>query len=104
MSAYKAALHASDTDAAMPLYMTDGVFMTLGNQSALGTAAGAAGLRGGVRRHCAARGVHRGRAGAGGAGPGVRPHHGELKSALPMLPAHAALPAEHDPYAHKTGV
>ena len=27
MSAYKAALHASDTDAAMPLYMTDGVFI-----------------------------------------------------------------------------
>ena len=39
MSAYEAALNASSTEAAMPLYAEDGVFMAPNNQSAVGKAA-----------------------------------------------------------------
>jgi uncharacterized protein (TIGR02246 family) len=39
MSSYEAALNASSTDAAMPLYAEDGVFMAPNNQSAVGKAA-----------------------------------------------------------------
>jgi uncharacterized protein (TIGR02246 family) len=39
MSSYEAALNASDTQAAMPLYTEDGVFMAPNNQSAVGKAA-----------------------------------------------------------------
>jgi uncharacterized protein (TIGR02246 family) len=39
MSAYEAALNASSTDAAMPLYTEDGVFMAPNNQSAVGKVA-----------------------------------------------------------------
>jgi uncharacterized protein (TIGR02246 family) len=36
MSSYEAALNASSTEAAMPLYTEDGVFMAPNNQSAVG--------------------------------------------------------------------
>ena len=39
MSSYEAALNASSTEAAMPLYTQDGVFMAPNNQSAIGKAA-----------------------------------------------------------------
>jgi hypothetical protein len=39
MSAYEAALNASDTEAVMPLYADDGVFMPQNSQSAVGKAA-----------------------------------------------------------------
>ena len=39
MSSYEAALNASNTDAVMPLYAEDGVFMAPNNQSAVGKAA-----------------------------------------------------------------
>jgi uncharacterized protein (TIGR02246 family) len=39
MSSYEAALNASSTEAAMPLYTQDGVFMAPNNQSAVGKAA-----------------------------------------------------------------
>ena len=39
MSSYEAALNASSTEAAMPLYTPDGVFMAPNNQSAVGKAA-----------------------------------------------------------------
>jgi uncharacterized protein (TIGR02246 family) len=39
MSSYEAALNASSTEAAMPLYTEDGVFMAPNNQSAVGKAA-----------------------------------------------------------------
>ena len=39
MSSYEAALNASNTDAVMPLYVEDGVFMAPNNQSAVGKAA-----------------------------------------------------------------
>jgi uncharacterized protein (TIGR02246 family) len=39
MAAYEVALNASDTQAVMPLYADDGVFMAPNNQSAIGTAA-----------------------------------------------------------------
>jgi uncharacterized protein (TIGR02246 family) len=39
MAAYEAALNASDTQAVMPLYAEDGVFMAPNNQSAIGRAA-----------------------------------------------------------------
>jgi uncharacterized protein (TIGR02246 family) len=39
MSSYEAALNASDTQGAMPLYAEDGVFMAPNNQSAVGKAA-----------------------------------------------------------------
>ena len=39
MAAYEAALNASDTQAVMPLYAEDGVFMAPNNQSAIGKAA-----------------------------------------------------------------
>jgi uncharacterized protein (TIGR02246 family) len=39
MSSYEAALNASSTQAAMPLYTEDGVFMAPNNQSAVGQAA-----------------------------------------------------------------
>jgi uncharacterized protein (TIGR02246 family) len=39
MSSYEAALNASSTEAAMPLYTHDGVFMAPNNQSAIGKAA-----------------------------------------------------------------
>ena len=39
MSSYEAALNASSTEAAMPLYTEDGVFMAPNNQSAIGKAA-----------------------------------------------------------------
>jgi len=39
MSSYEAALTASNTDAVMPLYAEDGVFMAPNNQSAVGKAA-----------------------------------------------------------------
>jgi uncharacterized protein (TIGR02246 family) len=38
MSSYEAALNGSSTDAAMPLYAEDGVFMAPNNQSAVGKA------------------------------------------------------------------
>jgi uncharacterized protein (TIGR02246 family) len=38
MSSYEAALNGSSTDAAMPLYADDGVFMAPNNQSAVGKA------------------------------------------------------------------
>jgi uncharacterized protein (TIGR02246 family) len=39
MSSYEAALNASSTQAVMPLYAEDGVFMAPNNQSAIGKAA-----------------------------------------------------------------
>src|SRR5258706_16315500 len=39
LAKYKAALNASDTDAVMPLYSDDGVFMPPYSQSAVGAAA-----------------------------------------------------------------
>jgi len=39
LSSYEAALNASSTDAAMPLYTDDGVFMAPNNPSAVGKAA-----------------------------------------------------------------
>jgi len=39
MSSYEAALNASNTDAVMPLYAEDGVFMAPNNKSAVGKAA-----------------------------------------------------------------
>jgi|SRR5262249_53944732 len=39
MSSYEAALNASNTDAVMPLYAEDGVFMAPNNQSVVGKAA-----------------------------------------------------------------
>ena len=39
LGAYEAALNASDTDAVMPLYAEDGIFMSPNSQSAIGTAA-----------------------------------------------------------------
>ncbi len=39
LAKYEAALNASDTDAVMPLYTEDGVFMPPYSQSAVGTAA-----------------------------------------------------------------
>jgi uncharacterized protein (TIGR02246 family) len=39
MSSYEAALNASSTEKAMPLYTDDGVFMAPNNQSAVGKAA-----------------------------------------------------------------
>ena len=39
MSSYEAALNASNTEAVMPLYAEDGVFMAPNNQSAVGKAA-----------------------------------------------------------------
>jgi ketosteroid isomerase-like protein len=36
MSSYEAALNGSSTEAAMPLYAEDGVFMAPNNQSAVG--------------------------------------------------------------------
>ena len=39
LARYEAALNASDTDAVMPLYSDDGVFMPPYNQSAVGAAA-----------------------------------------------------------------
>ena len=39
MSSYEAALNASHTDAVMPLYAEDGVFMAPNNQSVVGKAA-----------------------------------------------------------------
>ena len=39
MSSYEAALNASNTEAVMPLYAKDGVFMAPNNQSAVGKAA-----------------------------------------------------------------
>ena len=39
MSSYEAALNASSTEAAMPLYTQDGVFMAPNNQSAVGNLA-----------------------------------------------------------------
>jgi uncharacterized protein (TIGR02246 family) len=39
MSSYEAALNASSTEAAMPLYTEDGVFMAPNNQSAVGKSA-----------------------------------------------------------------
>jgi uncharacterized protein (TIGR02246 family) len=39
MAAYEAALNASDTQAVLPLYAEDGVFMAPNNQSAVGKAA-----------------------------------------------------------------
>jgi uncharacterized protein (TIGR02246 family) len=39
IAAYEAALNASDTQAVMPLYAEDGVFMAPNNQSAIGRAA-----------------------------------------------------------------
>ena len=39
MSCYENALNASDTQAAMPLYTEDGVFMAPNNQPAVGEAA-----------------------------------------------------------------
>ena len=39
LAAYSAALNASDTDAVMPLYAEDGVFMPPNNPSAVGKAA-----------------------------------------------------------------
>jgi hypothetical protein len=39
MSSHEAALNASNTDAVMPLYAEDGVFMAPNNQSAVGKAA-----------------------------------------------------------------
>jgi uncharacterized protein (TIGR02246 family) len=38
MSSYESALNASNTEAAMPLYAEDGVFMAPNNQSAVGKA------------------------------------------------------------------
>jgi uncharacterized protein (TIGR02246 family) len=47
LAKYQAALNASDTDAVMPLYTEDGVFMPPYSPSAVG----AAGLRRGVQGH-----------------------------------------------------
>ena len=58
LSAYEEAMNASNTEAVMPLYTDDGVFMPPNNRSAVGKAAVRQSLQRGVQSHHPEREVH----------------------------------------------